>query len=102
MVHPLRRMWDRPAILVLPCVMAWSCNLSSLAHDERPVPNEVDQTPVQRDAIVPALLPLVDAAGLLRFPAPNVSSGEMSLDTAVVQAAEYLFYGLNVFFIRAS
>lgn len=102
MNQSIRDRWSGVAPLAVAIAVVSSCNLSSLAHDDRPIPNDVDQVPVLREAIVPALLPLVDAAGLLRFPMPNVGSGEMSLDTALAQAAEYLFYGLNVFFVRAS
>jgi hypothetical protein len=102
MNQSIRDRWSGVAPLAVVIAVASSCNLSSLVHDDRPIPNDVDQVPVLRAAIVPALLPLVDAAGLLRFPLPNVGSDEMSLDTALVQAGEYLFYGLNVFFIRAS
>ncbi len=79
-----------------------SCSLSSLAHDDRPLPNDVDQVPVLREAVVPTLLPLITAAGLFAFPVPNVAVDEMPLDTALVQAREYLFYALNIGVIRGT
>ncbi len=95
-------LWLNLAALIL-CAAVASCNriVDSLASD-LPSPNEVTQVPVQRDAVVPALLPLIDANSLFRFPAPNVGAGEMTLDTALVQAAEYLFFGLNRSVLRGT
>ncbi|HJU74330.1 MAG TPA: hypothetical protein VJ717_11340 [Gemmatimonadaceae bacterium] len=95
----------RLLICALACVSLASCGslVDSLAHDERPVPNEVDDARVQRDALVPALHASIDSAtGLFRFPVPNVAADEMPLDTASAQAAEYLFYVLNISVIRGA
>lgn len=96
-------LWCRRLLLALACVALAGCGslVDSLAHDERPIPNEVDQVPVQRDAVVAALHAQIDErTGLFRFPTPNVGPDEMPLDTASAQAAEYLFYALNIFVIR--
>jgi hypothetical protein len=85
------------------CAAALSCNniVDSLSTN-LPNPNDVTQVPVQRDAVVPALLPLIDANALFRFPTPNVGLDEMTLDTALVQARSYLFYGLNFAVLRGA
>ena len=102
MGHRSQRLWLNLATLSL-CVAIPSCNniVDSLSSD-LPAPNEVTQVPVQREAVVPALLPLIDANALFRFPTPNVGAGAMTLDSALVQAAEYLFYGLNIFVLRGT
>ncbi len=99
--HP-QSLWLNLAVLCL-CAAAVSCNriLDSLATD-LPDPDNVTQVPVRREAVVPALLPLIDANALFRFPTPNVGTGEMTLDTASVQAAEWLFYGLNISLLRGA
>lgn len=94
--------WKRLGTFIVVGAVASSCDLSSLAHDERPIPNEVDHAPVQREAVAPALLPLIDSVGLFRFPVPNVAAREMPLDTALAQAREFLFYALNITVIRAT
>lgn len=101
MYAPQRR-WLNLAALSL-CAAVMSCNsiVDSLATD-LPVPNEVDQPPLVREAVVPALLGAVDANGRLRFPVPNVGADEMPLDTALVQAREFQFYGLNLFLVRGT
>ena len=98
-------LWCRRLSLVLACAPFASCGslVDTFANDERPVPNDVENVPLLREAVVPALLSFIDeTTGLIRFPTPNVASDEMPLDTARAQAGEYLFYALNVFFIRAS
>ena len=75
--------------------------VDALAYDDRPVPVDVEQVPVQREAVVPALLASIDDDGLLRFPTPNVARDEMPLDTAVAQAGEFLFYALNIVTYRS-
>lgn len=47
-----------------------------------------------------ALLPLLDAAALFRFPTPNVGADELPLDTATIQATEWLFFGLSIASLR--
>lgn len=81
---------------------AASCRnlVDALAHDDRPIPNDVVQVPVLREALVPALLASIDENGLLRFPTPNVPREEMPLDTAIAQAGKYLFYALNISIFR--
>ena len=102
MTQSIRDRCSRVAPLAVAIAVAASCNWSSLAHDDRPIPTEVDQVPVLREAIVPTLLPLINAAEAFRVSDANVASDELSLDTALVQAAEWLFYGLNNFTIRGT
>src|SRR5574341_638471 len=86
---------------IISCGAAAACNriADSLATD-LPNPDAVTQVRVQREAVVPALLPLIDENDLFRFPTSNVGAGEMTLDTAAVQAAEWLFFGLNIVNLR--
>jgi len=95
--------WYRIATLAGCITSAASCSnlVDSLAHDDRPIPVDVEQVPVQREAVVPALLASIDDNGLLRFPTPNVARDEMPLDTAVSQAGEYLFFALNILTYRS-
>jgi hypothetical protein len=102
MNQPIRETWSRVAPLAVSIAVASSCNLSSLAYDNRPIPNDVEQVPVLREAVVPTLLPLITAAGLFQFPAPNVAIGEMPFDTAVVQAGEFLDYAQNIMSLRGA
>lgn len=91
---PKTSCWRIGALTVAVAVMS-NCNLSSLAHDERPIPNEVKQVAVQREAVVAALLAQIDANGLFRYPAPNVTMGEMPFDTARAEAVAFLDYAQN-------
>jgi hypothetical protein len=102
MGHRWQRLWLNLAALSW-CAAIASCNniVDSLATD-LPNPNEVTQVPVQREAVVPALLPLIDANSLFHFPTPKVGAGDMTLDTALVQASEYLFFGLNRSVLRGT
>lgn len=84
----------RLAVPLLACVLNASCKslVDSLGRDDRPVPNEVNQVPVQRAAVVPALLAQIDTNGLFRYLPPNVTAGDMPYDTALAQAREFLLY----------
>jgi hypothetical protein len=95
--------WYRIATFAGCITSTASCSslVDSLAYDERPIPADVVQVPVQREAVVPALLPSIDENGLLRFPTPTVPRDEMPLDTAVAQAGEFLFYALNIVLYRS-
>lgn len=70
-----------------------ACN--ALIHDERPVPDDVSQVAVTREALVAAMLPYVDANGQLQFPLPELAQGELPGDSVRSVAHEYLFYALN-------